>query len=459
MTHTEIMETLTSNGFNAWIVGGAVRDKLLGAEPKDYDLATNATPEQILSLFNGSKLINASFSVAVYIPVDDNKYIEVVTLRTESAYKDGKPIDYKFTDDIIADLGRRDATINAMALDIDGNLIDPYGGEQDLSLKLIRAVGDPKRRIEEHPIRMMRYIRFAATLSFEISSILDKEITMAARYIRKESWEAISAELLKALSHNSAPMYLYMMQRYGILDVILPEVDRLRGLEQNKHHGTDAWMHTLFAIASAKYTTAIIRLAILLHDIGKPYTVEKKDNEYGNSFHAHEIVGVEVARDICKRMRIPNKETDLICNAVRWHMYPITNAKTARRFVSKVSHNAQEQDEIEHRVNFVMAVRRADKFGHKRTFDDTGVENEEALVRNVLEQKQPFSVKDLKINGHDVMDALGIKQGKAVGEVLSHLLDLVVSDSIGNIKEDLLSEAKEYYDRHGNNDEPVRDAV
>jgi tRNA nucleotidyltransferase (CCA-adding enzyme) len=454
VAHREIMKELISNGFNAWVVGGAVRDLLLGATPKDYDLATNAKPEEILKIFPGSKLINASFSVAVYVPTGSEGYVEVATLREESSYKEGRPTDYKFVDDIKVDLGRRDATINAMAMDIDGNVIDPYGGRSDLESKIVRAVGSPAYRIEEHPIRMMRYIRFASTLSFEIEPSLDSQIIKNAKYIRKEKWEAISAEFLKALSHKNAPLYLYMIQRYGILNVILPEVDRLKGVEQNVHHKSDVWMHTLFAIASSLHATTMERLAILLHDIGKPHTIEKKDDKYGNSFHAHEVVGVEVARDICKRLRIPNKETDLICNAVRWHMYPISNAKTARRFVSKVSHNAQERDEIEDRVKFVMAVRRADKFAHKRTFVDTGVESEESLVRNVLEQKQPFSVKDLEINGHDIMKALDIKQGKAVGEVLSHLLDLVISDGIGNAREDLLREAKEYYDKLGSG-EPV----
>lgn len=447
MDHRDVMKKLIDNGHGAWIVGGAVRDKLMGSEPKDYDLATTAVPEVVLEMFPGSKYINAAFSVAVYVPIGDHSYVEVVTTRKERAYKSGRPTDFEFVSDIETDLARRDATINAMAMDYDGKIIDPFNGQDDIKNNTIRAVGDPKARIAEHPIRMMRYIRFAATLGFVVEEGLDRDITTYADQIRRENWEAISAEFIKALDNKNAQIYLYMLQRHGILGIILPEVDALKGLLQNKHHDHDVWMHTLFAVSAARHFSAIEKLAVLLHDVGKPATVEYKGKGYGNSFHGHEVDGKEIASVICDRLRLSKYDTGLICDAVRWHMYPIKSAKTARKFVSSVSRNIQDREEIKRRVEFVLGVRRADKFAHKRTLDGTGADVERSLVMNVLEQEQPFSIKDLRVNGYEVMSALDIKQGRIVGEVLSHLLDLVVSDSIGNVKEDLLSEAKEYYGR------------
>lgn len=438
----KVMKRLLDSNYQAYIVGGAVRDSELGKKPKDYDIATDALPEEVLGLFSGSKLINAAFSVSVAVPVN-GEYIEVVTMRMEGDYNGGRPRNYKFVKDIYIDLARRDFTINAMAEDINGVIFDPHHGLKDLVDKQIRAVGSPVARIREHPIRMMRARRFSAGLGFEVVPTLQDAIEDNYGLIVMEKPEAISAELMKGLRVNAISTYVSALGYSGLLGAIMPEISAIRKQDQNIHHKGSVWIHTLRSLYYTTSYTPLQRLAVLLHDIGKPKTAAWRGDDYGYSFHGHEKVGAAMAEKICQRLRLPNRDTERVYLAVRWHMYDPNNEKLAKRFLNKLNGNKNlSRDDLADLADFVLSVREADGLGHKKPPDDVYASRDAVFA--VLDDLSPFTVKDLAIDGNDVMEALGIPEGPIVGDVLNHLLDLVVDGKLQNDGRVLLSAAGVY---------------
>lgn len=447
MDHADIIKTLEDNGHEAYYVGGCVRDSVLGVTPTDYDIVTDALPERVLEIFPGSKNINAAFSVAVYVKTDEGN-VEVATMRRERNYKNGRPQDYEFVKDLNVDLARRDARFNAMAMDIDGNIIDPYNGMEDINKKVISAVGNPIARIKEHPIRVMRYVRFAASLNFVIADNLEIAISDYGHLLATEKWEAISKEFIKGLVTGGS-RYVYKMNEFGLLSVIIPELDYADNQLQNNFHYGSVMTHTLFALAEGRKAgyDAIRLIAILLHDIGKMKTAMPRKDGLGYTFYGHQKIGANMARDICKRLRLSSDEQELIYTAVLNHMSDINSKTAARRFINRIAGNETRPEEITSRVRFVVEVIVADKMAHRVDKEESNskISKMIELVEGELTGTTKFSTRDLAVNGNDIMEELGIQQGPDVGKVLNHLLGVVMADYIENEREALLNESKRYY--------------
>jgi len=449
-SYRDILKKLEDAGYKAYLVGGAVRNAYLGIPAKDYDIVCSAEPEEVLSLFPGSKIINAAFSVSTYVPSsEEGGYVEVTTMRSESDsdYSNGKPVKYHFTDIIEEDLSRRDATINAIAMDYNGNVIDPFDGRQHIKERKVVAIGDPVDRIIAHPIRMMRYARFGTGIGgmlFQIDEDLAKAITDNRRLLVTESWGAIGPEFMKGLD-GMAAKYILTLKHLGLLDIILPEVYETIGIYQNIHHGPNSvFMHTLKALTAADKlkSSKYEKLGVLLHDVGKPSTKVYKGEAYGYSFHKHEVVGARIAEDICKRLGVPEHERQLVVLAVKMHMYRIRTEREAKRFLRRmdIGGNSSKSD-IAERTLFAMTVRISDSMAHK----DEDAENKQVaaleMVTDILKQEKPFGISDLAVNGNDVMGKLGVKPGRIVGTVLEHLLGEIINENVENEREALLNEA------------------
>jgi len=464
--HMDIMKTLVKAGYQAYVVGGAVRDSYAGLPVKDYDVTTSATPNEVLALFPGSKIINGNFSVSVYVPSSENDgVVEVTTMRAESDmdYSSGKPLVYHFTNDINADLARRDMTINAMAMDVDGNIIDPFGGREHIKARRIVAIGEPADRIVAHPIRMMRYARFATAMGdnmFTLDSTLVDAIIKHRRYLAKESWEAIGKEFMKGLSGKMTEKYILSLKHLGLLEVILPEVFATTGVPQNKYHNFNSvWMHILKCMKEADRLglTPVEKLGVLLHDVGKPDTRQFRDPEYGSTFYGHEVVGMAIAEDITKRLRLTEEERIMVALAVRHHMYQVGTSAQARKFLRKMDVGGNTpSDTIADRARFVLRVRRADYKPDDNIRETRNAKEEaaRALVASTLHEKVAFRVTDLKVNGNDIMQVLGIPEGRAVGNILEELLALVVDGTLENEREALLNESRRI-DGQGNDGDTV----
>ena len=452
--YRQIMRKLLDAGYQAYVVGGTVRDAYIGRKPKDYDIVTDATPNQVLDLFDGSRIINANFSVAVYVPSsEDGGFVEVTTMRSESDldYANGKPAKYVFASDIKADLARRDATMNAMAMDIDGNITDPFDGREDIKPKKVVAVGNPVERITAPPIRMMRYAGFGTSFDevFAIEAELVDAIIKHRRLIATESWEAIAKELMKGLASNNSEKYMLTLKHLGILEVILPEVFATVGVMQNAYHANKSvWNHTLLSLRSADVLglTPVEKLGVLLHDVGKPPVREYKGETYGYSFHGHESVGMSMAQSIAVRMKLSDEDRTKVALAVGYHMYPAATRRQAKKLLKKLDVGGNTPKEIiRERADFLMMVRFADTKGASQEKDIEQLHKERAAylqLLDILDEEEPFRVTDLAINGNDVMEELDMAQGRAVGHVLNELLSLVVSGEIENKKGALIDEAR-----------------
>jgi len=449
LSYRDIMKVLEDSGHQAYVVGGAVRNAYLNLPIKDFDIVTSATPEEVIALFDGASIINAAFSVAVHVPSSETGgVVEVVTMRTESdkGYENGRPTEFSFTTDILEDLKRRDMRFNAIAMDRMGNITDPFDGRADLDEKVVRAIGDPEQRIKAHPIRMLRYARFATSLGemFTIDPKLVDAIIKNRILIVRESWDAIGKEFMKGMASNLATKYLITLKHLGLLEIILPEVFAMIACGQNIHHNfTDVWTHTLRCILEADRLEyePLHKLAVLLHDVGKPPVREYRSREYGATFYQHEVEGATIAEAITRRLRLPEDDRSLVILAVRNHMYDVTSEATARRFLKRLDSGGNSSvDIMKKRAALVFLVKLVDKMG--RPNSDVPSQEPFRLVMAELEKRSPFKVTDLAINGNSVMNHLGIKPGVEVGRILNELLDLVIDGKVENEREVLLDEAR-----------------
>ena len=452
-TPEDIVRKLTEEGFDTRFVGGVVRDKIMSdlgmydGEPSDYDIVTTAHPEIVLDRFDDSMYVHVNFSVAVYVGSTEG-YTEVVTARKEGNYEHGKPQDWKYVDDIELDLARRDATMNAMTMDLEGNVFDPFGGVYDIKNRVVRAVGNPEVRIKEHPIRIMRYLRLATKYGMTIEDTLLKYIFDYVDYLALEPYEAIYKELMKGLEVNSSK-YFRLCLLTGVFREVLPEIDAMRFVKQNKHHSfldLDEHVQNALKEADAMDLDPLEKFAVMIHDIGKPVANALVSEEYGHSFHGHAREGAAIAKNLCSLMRMSNEDRRLVCVAVERHMDTLQTRKAMKRFINRVSQNATEIDDVIDRVTFVLNVMQADRSAIGRT---KGVEQSEfgvvpkREILSMIEEDREYSVKQLDVNGNDIMEHLNLDQGPIVGYVLEHLLDLVMSEEIENEREALLNAAIE----------------
>ncbi len=435
----DLCERLRSQGKRAWIVGGCVRDMLVGRCANDWDVATDARPKELLRIF--PRAVPTGIEHGTVTIVKDGHHYEVTTLRGEGTYSDGRRPDWvEFVDDITADLARRDFTVNAMALDpLDGKLIDPFDGRGDLSRGLLRAVGDPRERFAEDGLRVLRAARFVATLELTLDAATEAAVRPTLDTYRKVAHERVRDEWIKTMKARAPSSAFEVMRRTGILDVTCPELMEGVGMEQNKWHAYDVWRHGLECM-DACTGDPILRIAALLHDVGKPRTRAWSDKTADYTFYDHDRVGAEIAEPIAMRLRFSNDERARIVSLVRNHLFHYSDEwadAAVRRWIRRVGLD---------RLEDLYALNEADVRAKGRNFelDLAALAALKARVARVMAAGAALSTRDLKVNGHDLIRELGVAPGRVIGEVLDALLEAVISDPGVNDRDALLARAREH---------------
>ncbi|MDP3758256.1 MAG: CCA tRNA nucleotidyltransferase [Candidatus Daviesbacteria bacterium] len=432
-----ILDKFKKNNFQIYIVGGAVRDLLMKKPVSDWDFTTDARPEEILKLYPEGFYDNKFGTVGVLNV--KNEILEITTMRKEGIYKDHRhPVEVSWTDKIEADLARRDFTINALALSSSGEIVDPFQGQDDIKNKIIKAVGDPNQRFKEDALRLMRAIRIATQLEFEIDPKTLQAIKENAPLIKEIANERICDELFKILASDDPYTGMLQLRETGLLQIILPELESCFGIVQEgpKHDRVyDIGEHSILALKHTSSGDPLVRFAALLHDIGKVNTVKTAPD--GNvTFYNHDVAGGNLILKIAKRFNLSKKQTDKLYRLVRWHLFTVDENQTdsaIRRFIKNVG--LENTDDM-------MALRIGDRLGGgTQRAISWRMEKFAERIKEVL--KKPFSISDLKINGKDVMETLNIKPGPKVGEILNKLFEEVLEDSSKNKKEILLEKIKQ----------------
>ncbi len=453
-----IIQDLQKAGFDAYIVGGCVRDFLLEQEPKDWDVATNAKPKEIQKVFPNSFYENNFLTVTVRTGSPDSKAvedprwqshrdktpglaeIEITTYRFEAEYSDRRhPDEVKYAKKLEDDLSRRDFTINAMALRPSSGqareLVDLFGGQKDLKNKIIRTVGNPEERFNEDALRMLRAVRFATTLDFKIEEKTADAIKKNSIWLDAISKERIRDEFIKIIMSDNAADGVELLRELGLLKYIVPELLENYGVAQNKHHIYDCYQHAIKSLefTAKKKLNMYVRIAALLHDIAKPKVKAGEGEEA--TFYNHEIVGAKITFQILNRLKFSKKEVEKITKLVRYHLFYYNvdevGEASVRRLVKNVGPESMEE---------LLQVRQADRIG-------SGVPKAEPYklrhLKYLVEKvsKDPISAKMLKINGNDLIKILDIKPGSKIGQILDILLGYVLDDPKKNEKEFLEKEA------------------
>lgn len=439
-----ICSTLRQAGFEAWVVGGAVRDSLLVREAHDFDVATNALPDRVVRLF--SHVIETGMQHGTVTVMLEGEGFEVTTFRGEGTYSDGRhPDSVQFLNSITEDLARRDFTMNAVAYDpLTDTFCDPFGGVVDIQEKVIRAVGVPKDRFQEDGLRVMRAIRFMSTLGFRIDydtldGIMHSDSLVS---LGKVSVERIHDELFKIMASTCPSRAMDAMGDTGVLGVILPEMLPMIGCTQNRYHSYDVWTHTMVTLDHCPANNPILRFGALFHDVAKPEVKGVHPIHGGATFYDHEHVGAKKTNEILTRLKFSTEDRERIVHLVRHHFIRYERgwaAPALRRWVRKVG--------LEN-VPTLCILARADIAG-KGPIATVGMEAsiiaelESRVAKMKLTEVIPTSTKVLAIDGNDVMTHLGLTPGPAVGKVLAALLELVTDDPECNTRESLLELASE----------------
>lgn len=434
------VETLQGAGFEAYVVGGCVRDLLCGNSPSDWDLATNATPAQIQAVFpdnfcdNKFGTVTARIESAGLLGESEFFEIEITPYRIESKYTDKRhPDTVEWAANISEDLSRRDFTVNAIALSYikeakSGKLktetIDLFGGRADIKAKTIRAVRDPNERFLEDALRMMRAVRFSVTLGsgWKIEEKTELAISANAKWLREVSQERIRDEFVKIVASPRAADGVETLRKLGLLGYIMPELLDAYGVGQNKHHIYDCYTHLLKSLefTAKKDFNLHVRMAALLHDIGKPKS--KAGDGPDSTFYNHEIIGAKIARKILQRMKFSNKDVDRIVHLVRYHLFYYNVGEVGEASVRRLVRNVGKEN-----LEDLLQVRMADRIG-------SGCPKAEPYklrhLRYLMEKAllDPISAKMIKVNGKDIMDILNIPPGPKVGQVLDILLAQILND-------------------------------
>jgi len=428
-----IIDVLRQNGFSAYVVGGSIRDILLGMPVYDWDITTDASPQQVTSLFDKVVPTGIKYGTVTVLLKDGD--FEVTTFRCDEKYSDGRhPDKISFTKDIKEDLARRDFTVNAIAYDpIEDKLIDPFGGRSDLEKKIIRAVGEPLERFKEDGLRALRACRFAAKLEFSIEDATLRAISKTLRIFKKVAAERVRDEIMKMMSSEKPSLGFEYMRKAGLLKMILPELEKCVGVEQPKaFHVHDVYYHSIYACDAAPKELPLIRIAALLHDISKPAC--KK----GDTFYDHDNAGAVAARKIMKRLKFSNDDTKDVVNLIKNHMFNYTQEwsdSAVRRFIKRVGPDNLED---------LFILRISDMKAMERQIDPGYLKGLKSRVKKVLDEENALNISDLKVNGKDVMKALKIKESPKVGKILGSLLEKVLDDPILNNRESLLKIIRQY---------------
>lgn len=453
-----VTSTLEKAGFEAYLVGGCVRDLIMSREPKDWDITTNATPEEIMPLFEKTVYENSFGTVGVCVPANSGEgvphetdrevssetpqyeIVEVTPYRLEAAYSDFRhPDEVKWSEKLEDDLKRRDFTVNALALSSKGQLVDLFEGIKDIKDKTIRAVGQADERFSEDALRMLRAVRFSCQLDFSVSYEVTESILKNAHLIEKISAERIRDEFTKIMMSKSPAAGITMLQKFGLLKYIIPELEEGIGCEQSGEHVYDVWNHLLMAAqhAADKNWPLSIRLAALFHDIGKPKTRREASGRGKKqyTFYGHEVVGARMAKKIMERLKFPREEINFVEKMVRNHMFFSDTEKITLSAVRRIIAKVGRED-----VWKLMDVRECDRVGMKKKEAPYRLRKYFAMVEEAL--RDPISVGQLKIDGNYLMKDLGISPGPRMGWILHALLEEVLDAPEKNTVEHLSELAK-----------------
>ncbi|MCI9656431.1 MAG: HD domain-containing protein [Lawsonibacter sp.] len=425
-----ILQTLTDTGYEAYLVGGCVRDLLRGVEPHDWDICTSARPEETESCFAGHRIIETGLKHGTVTVLAEDESYEITTYRTEGPYSDSRRPDYvEFVSSLEADLARRDFTMNAIALGLDGSLQDPFGGEADIQAGVIRCVGEPAQRFREDGLRVMRALRFAASFGYEIEEKTAQAIHENRRMLEHVAAERINVELCKLLVGDKAGDILW--QHPDVFCQFWPELGPLVNLEQNNPwHCWGGWEHTIHTVEVAP-PDLVLRLTMLLHDIGKP-ACKSTDENGVDHFYGHPAVSAELADQMLRALKFDNRTRERVVTLVEHHDVQIPyRDRSIRKWLGRLGPEAFFQ---------LLEVKRTDGMGqaYELVKDRLAeLEKMKAKAEEIIAQDQCFTLKDLAVNGRDVI-AAGITPGPEVGQMLNGLLESVVNGDIQNERDKLL---------------------
>lgn len=427
------IKKLEDSGFEAYAVGGCVRDSIMGKEPHDWDMTTSALPEQILKVFCEYHTIPTGIKHGTVTVMIDGFPIEITTMRIDGEYLDNRrPESVEFTDRITEDLSRRDFTVNAMAYSPQRGTVDIFGGQKDLENGIIRCVGNPDKRFNEDALRILRALRFASVLGFEIDAETSESLIKNKKLLQNIASERIRVELLKLLCGKNVEKILTDYSE--VIFEIIPELKPLYGFDQRtKYHVYDIWTHTVKAVASSK-NEPNLRMIALLHDIGKPEKFTVDENGAGH-FRGHPAVSEEIAREILKRLRFSNKDIEYICKIIALHDLHSNGSKLQlKRWCSK--------DSVEIMLD-TLDMMRADAAAKNPHFLSTSLElydKCENILNEIKEEDACLKLADLEVDGNDIV-SLGAK-GREIGDTLSSLLEKVIAGETENERSALITEAQ-----------------
>jgi poly(A) polymerase/tRNA nucleotidyltransferase (CCA-adding enzyme) len=429
-----VSEKLRDAGYESYLVGGCVRDLIIGIEPKDWDLTTNATPEQIQAVFPDSFYENDFGTVGIKTGSEDlrTQIVEVTPYRVESGYSDKRrPDSVTFGTSLLEDLARRDFTINAIAMDDKGQITDPYDGIKDIKDKVIRAVGNPSERFNEDALRMMRAIRLIAELDFGIDGATAAAIGENSKHLSHVSRERVRDELVRILNSKQPMNALLLAQKLGILEYISADLIRGIGVEQNQAHSYDVFEHLMRSMqhAADKNWDFNIRLAALFHDVSKPevrrWSEEKKDW----TFHGHEVVGSRATKKALENLHFPRETIDIVTKLVRWHMFFSDPDQISLSAVRRMIKNVGEEN-----IWDLLNLRICDRIGTGRPKEQPfRFRKYKAMVEQAL--RDPISVGMLKTDGARIMEKFHVNPGPSIGWTLNALLEEILDDSGKNTEE------------------------
>lgn len=435
-----LVHTLQHNGYSAYVVGGCVRDSILGREPHDWDICTSATPEQMLEVFKERRVIETGLQHGTITVVVDKIPYEITTYRIDGDYSDNRrPDSVTFTDNLIEDLKRRDFTINAMAYNDTQGLVDPFGGTDDIKYGKIQCVGSAQNRFNEDALRILRAIRFASQLEFSIEPETDWQIHQLYKNLENISVERINSEFCKIASFDNFCVELLLYK--DVFSLFIPELkDMIDFPQNNPWHIYDVFNHTVHAVAECESKDLITRLAVFFHDFGKTHSYQ--DGEDGiRHFKGHAKVSAEMTDNIMKRLRFDNDTRNKVVELVQYHDATFSAGKKyVKKWLNKIG---------EEQFRRLLELKEADNKAQnlERSNERIGELYEiESLIDEVLKEQECFSLKDLAVKGKDLIN-IGYKPGRALGAALRGLLDCVISEEVENNKVELLKLASKWLPR------------
>ena len=440
----QVTDTIEKAGFEAWIVGGCVRDLFIGRKPKDWDVTTNATPENLQGMFDNTFYTNTFGTVGIVNEeaTDESlKVVEATPYRVEGEYSDARrPDQVTFSPHIEDDLKRRDFTINALAFNPrNGELLDLYNGIGDIASGTVRAVGEPKERFMEDALRILRAVRLAAELDFEIEEGTERAMQESAQQLEKISKERVRDEFVRVLNSKQPMKALVLSQRIGILQYMVPELEQGIGIDQNQAHSFDVYEHNLRALqhAADKGWGFEVRLAALLHDIGKPTARRRSEEKNDWTFHGHEVIGAKMAKKILERLKFPTETVATIQKMVRWHMFFSDPDKVTLSAVRRIIRNVGSEN-----IKRLIELRICDRIGTGRPKEQPfRLRKYQSMIEQALHD--PLSVTMLALNGKQLMDVTHEKPGPRIGWTLHALLEEVLDDPTLNTQVYLAKRAGE----------------